>query len=116
MVTKGHISTKAFDLINWEVVEEAMRSIIFRNEMKPMKFASNFCGTVKMMKIMGVWPSDLCPYFHWETETTLHVLKFKHPYMIDTCNKLIHSLNTTLKQLDTEPPLIKSYVNYFRGK
>ena len=40
-----------------------------------------------MMKIVGAWPSDICACFKEETENTLHVLKWKHPEMLEVFEK-----------------------------
>ena len=44
---KVYIYHKVFDLINWEIIEKAIKSL--------MNFSSLFCGTGKVMKTMGAW-------------------------------------------------------------
>ena len=41
----------------------------------------------EMIKIMGIWTSYLCPCFQEETDTTLYVLKYEHPEMLDIFEK-----------------------------
>ena len=93
-----------------------MISIPLGKKLGSIKFTSWFCRTVKMTKIMGAWTSYLCPCLQEDTETKIHVLKCKHPYMIDAFEKETKSLKTTLKKIDTEPPLLKALTKYVRGK
>ena len=68
------------------------------------------------MKIMVSCPSSLFSFLQEETETTLHVLNFKHQDMLNVFKKEKKSLKCALEQLDTEPSLLKLLANYARGK
>ena len=87
LTTKVQISTKAFDLVNWEVIEESMKYLSFGTKLGAITFASQLCGTGKMMKIVGTWPSHLCTFFQEEIETTLRVKTFEHHDMLEIFEK-----------------------------
>ena len=44
LVSKVHISNKAFELFNWEGIEEAVKYLPLQTKLGSIKFAIQFCG------------------------------------------------------------------------
>ena len=74
LVSNGRIYGHAFGFIKWDVMDEAMRLLPMGSKFWIVNFLSRFCGTVKMMKTMGLWYSNICPCCIQQVETILCVL------------------------------------------
>ena len=61
LTTKGQISNKKFDLVNWEGIYKAMKSLPLGTKLGSIKFASRFCGTGKMIKLWALSPLIYAP-------------------------------------------------------
>ena len=89
LVSKGIITFKKFSEFNWEGMDESTKYLPLGAKIWAAKFANIFCGTVKIINLVGEFKSNLCPCCLKEVEINLHVLRCNHPDMTEAfSNKL----------------------------
>lgn len=116
IMTKGRISDKTFNLVNWERIKYTIKSIPFGTKLGAINFAGRFCVTWKMMNIMGAWPSNLFPCWH-EEKKTQSVYYNRNILIWYTSSKKKHSIvKQNQEQLDTKLYLLRSWIHSIRVK
>ena len=115
LLSRNRMSSEAFDDTDWEAVGQGLRSSTLAFRLWAAKHVSRFCGTGRMMALMGEWDTDSCPCCHFEWEDTFHLPLCPHPDMVTKFDSELVQLQAKLEDLDTSPILLTAITSYVRS-
>ena len=116
LLSHKRMSSEAFDDTDWEAVGQGLRSSTLAFRLWAAKHVSRFCGTGRMMALMGEWDTDCCPCCHLEWEDTFHLPLCPHPDMVTKFDSELAQLQAKLEDLDTSPILLNAITSYVRPR
>ena len=118
--SKKHFPDGKFDLIDWEVLEKAMKAAPLGNQRWISKHVLGQCGVDKWMKRWKKSNTSKCPRCVEPIEDTTHVWKCSHAEAQQIWQKGMENLQAWMRKKKTDPQLIKvlseSLTSWRKGK
>ena len=100
----------AFQAINWEAINSAMKLVSFSTRTWLSKFNCGFIGTAAMLSYREYWLHDSCPLCSLTKETNQHILQCPHPPHRQKLLMLLNDLKIWLSTSNCEPILASEII------
>jgi hypothetical protein len=102
--------TKAFEKVDWEIINRAMKSSSQYKRHFISKHATGHCGVGRMMKRWGFRKHDRCPRCKKADETALHVIQCQHATAREEWTKQFEQLQKWFDNQTTDPNISKAII------
>jgi len=115
-ISKGQLLPQAAALVDWTLLEFALKPCPPTFKMWLSKFASGHSAVGKMMALWQCWESQLCLLCHLLEETTCHMVQCSNAARVSHWYQLLEEFCLWLTMADMHPDIIHCLLVMLQGQ
>ena len=102
---KEGLEPEAFDLVEWDAIDDAANMLPMLFNLWKMKQVSGFCGVGKNMKCWGFWEDSCCLSCDELREDAKHILYCPHQDRITAWMEVVDGFEAWMEEVNTAPAI-----------